>query len=133
MKILIDTNILISAFVFKGKPRNLIYQLLEQGHALLVTSYIEREFRKTLARKWPHKADTIYTQFTAMGFLCLPSADTQYGALRDAKDIPVLSDAVHYNVDVILSGDKDFLEAGLEHPAVKSVSELWDLLELDNL
>ncbi len=132
MKILIDTNVLISAFVFKGKPRELLCRLLLNRHRLIVTSYVEREFRRTLERKWPNKADSVCEAFSTMRFQRLKSSDAQYGALRDEKDIPVLSDAVYYNVDVILSGDKDFLEAGLERPAVKSVSELWDFLGYDN-
>ena len=75
----------------------------------------------------------ITRSMTKADFLFLTSTDKQYGKLRDKKDVPVLSDAIYYDVDVILSGDKDFLEAGLEHPAVKSVSELWDFLGFDNL
>ena len=133
MKILIDTNILISAFIFKGKPRKLLCKLLQNHHRVIVTSYVAREFRKTLERKWPDKAGAIYAEFLTVRFLRLTSTNTQYGKLRDEKDVPILSDAIRYDVDVILSGDKDFLEAGLEHPAVKSVSELWDFLGFDNL
>ena len=132
MKILIDTNILISAFVFGGKPEKLLNRLLLENHSLLVTSYIHDEFRAIIRRKWPDKADIIYADFVSADFTCLKSSDARYGKLRDEKDIPVLSDAVYYNVDVILSGDKDFLEAGLGRPAVKSVSELWDFLGYDN-
>ena len=48
--------------------------------------------------------------------------------LRDAKDIPVLSDALFHNADIILSGEKDFIEAELEHPLVLSPSMLYDYL-----
>ena len=39
-----------------------------------------------------------------------------------------LSDALFHNVDIILSGDKDFIEAELEHPLVISPSMLYDYL-----
>ena len=32
------------------------------------------------------------------------------GNLRDVKDVPVLSDALYHKMDMILTGDKDFLE-----------------------
>ena len=73
MRILIDTNVLISAFVFGGKAGKLM-------------------------------------------------------ELRDKKDIPILCDALFHNVDIILSGDKDFLEAGLDNPLVFSPSMLFDYL-----
>lgn len=43
------------------------------------------------------------------------------GQLRDVKDIPVLSDALHHHIDVILTGDKDFLEAELEYTLIYSL------------
>ena len=51
------------------------------------------------------------------------------GELRDVKDIPVLSDARYHNVDLILSGDKDFLEAGLKRPLVFSPAMMLEYLE----
>ena len=51
------------------------------------------------------------------------------GSLRDPKDIPVLSDALFHQVDVILSGDKDFLEADLEYPLVLSPATMLEFLE----
>jgi predicted nucleic acid-binding protein len=54
------------------------------------------------------------------------------GSLRDPKDIPVLSDALFHQVDVILSGDKDFLEADLEYPLVLSPAMMLDFLEKKN-
>ena len=50
------------------------------------------------------------------------------GDLRDKKDIPVLSDALFHNIDVILTGDKDFLEAYLEHPLIFSPAMMYDFL-----
>jgi hypothetical protein len=41
----------------------------------------------------------------------------------------VLSDALFHQVDVILSGDKDFLEADLEYPLVLSPATMLEFLE----
>lgn len=49
--------------------------------------------------------------------------------MRDAKDIPVLSDALYYQVDVILTGDKDFLEAELDKPIIYSLKMLEEFFE----
>ena len=56
------------------------------------------------------------------------SSKEKLGEIRDEKDIPVLSDAIFQKADIILSGDKDFLEAGLEHPQVFSPAMLYDYL-----
>ena len=51
------------------------------------------------------------------------------GELRDVKDVPVLSNARYHKMDLILSGDKDFLEAGLEQPLVFSPAMILEYLE----
>jgi len=36
--------------------------------------------------------------------------------IRDEKDRPILRTAMKYKMDIILTGDKDFLESGIETP-----------------
>lgn len=36
--------------------------------------------------------------------------------IRDAKDQPILNAAIVYGVDIILTGDKDFLSLDMEYP-----------------
>lgn len=50
------------------------------------------------------------------------------GELCDKKDIPVLSDAFYHKMDVVLTGDKDFLEANLKEPLVFSPGMLEEYL-----
>lgn len=40
----------------------------------------------------------------------------------------ILCDVLFHSVDIILSGDKDLIEAELEHPRVISPSMLYDYL-----
>ena len=42
----------------------------------------------------------------------------KYPALRDIDDVPVLATAIIEDVDVLLTGDKDFENLGLERPAI---------------
>ena len=62
-------------------------------------------------------------------FIFCESSEIQYRNLRDEKDIPILNDALYYDVDVILSGDKDFIEADLEHPFVFSPSMMYEYMK----
>ena len=59
MKIMLDTNVLISAFVFGGKTGNLLIKLLSSGHELLVSEYIDKELKEKLELKWPDKAEKV--------------------------------------------------------------------------
>lgn len=128
MKILLDTNVLISAFVFGGKAGELLNRLFESEHTLYVSEYIDNEFKKILESKWPDKAEKVYGLYRRLDICFCKSINKKLGELRDEKDIPVLSDAMFHGVDVILSGDKDFLEAGLESPLVYSPAMLLEFL-----
>lgn len=74
------------------------------------------------------KADLVYSLYRTLPFIFCESSPKQQGELRDRKDIPVLSDALFHGADIVLSGDKDFLEAELETPQVFSPSMLYDFL-----
>lgn len=130
MRILIDTNVLVSAFVFSGKAGTLMNMLFESRHELLVSEYVDAEFKAILEMKWKEKAELVYSLYHSLPFIFCESSSVQLdnGNLRDTKDIPVLSDAMFNRADLILSGDKDFIEAGLEHPLVYSPSMLYDYM-----
>ena len=53
MKILVDTNVIISAVVFGGTSRVLLLNLIEKGESLIVSDYIVNEFSDVAYRKWP--------------------------------------------------------------------------------
>ena len=44
MKILLDTNVLISAFVFGGKAGQLLEKLFDSDFELLVSDYVNKKF-----------------------------------------------------------------------------------------
>lgn len=129
MKIMLDTNVLISAFVFGGKAGKLMNMLLESEHELYVSEYIDNEFKDKLLLKWSDKAEKVYNLYRCLNIHFCISSHKLTGHLRDPKDIPVLSDALYHNIDLILSGDKDFLDAGLEKPLIYSPAMLLDYLE----
>lgn len=131
MKILVDTNVIISAIAFSGRPRKLLLDLIDKGHSLIVTEYIIDEFREIVERKWPDKASRLIKLFMKMEFVFLESTNTKTQlSIRDDKDVQVLSDAVFYGADVILTGDKDFLESDIDKPMIFSVNMLDEFLKI---
>lgn len=51
MKVLIDTNVLISAFVFGGIAGQLLDKLFSSDIEILVSDYVDREFKEKLKQK----------------------------------------------------------------------------------
>ncbi len=128
MKIFIDTNVLISAFVFGGTAGKLFELLFDNGFELLVSEYVDKEFKDKLELKWPDKAMAVYELYHTLPIKFCKSTEKMFGTLRDKKDIPVLNDAIFNKADVILSGDKDFLESNIENPLIFSPKMLLDFL-----
>ena len=47
--------------------------------------------------------------------------------IRDVMDRPILRAAIYANADVILTGDKDFLEADISRPQILTAAEFLKL------
>lgn len=52
------------------------------------------------------------------------------GQVRDIADRPLLRAALSARVDILLTGDKDFLEAGLKVPLVMTAAQFLDYIDL---
>ena len=122
MRVLIDTNILVSAVLFpQGLARKALIDAVEGEAYAVVCDYSITELYDVFTRKFP--ADTrLLPQFMAYlsSGVTIVTTPRQAGAdepiLRDPKDQPILSAAIAVDADLILTGDKDLLEAGLERP-----------------
>jgi putative PIN family toxin of toxin-antitoxin system len=133
VRVLLDTNVLISAMAFSGPERRLL-EAVGQGHTLLVNEYLLTEAREVLARKFPGKEPLLdrLLQCLAVERLPLPSAEAVREAakcLRDPKDAVVLASALAARPDLFVSGDKDLhAPEVLALVRVYSTREALDLL-----
>ena len=129
MKILIDTNILISTFALEGRVRKIFDALLDTKSEIVITEYVDREFRRVVNQKFSKKAETILAKYEKNNFKIYPSTTEIFGKIRDKKDIPVLSDAIFHEVDILLTGDKDFLESEIKNPLILSPTLLFEYMQ----
>ena len=129
MRILIDTNILISAALNnKGTPYKAFVKAVSYpNHGLICEQNID-EMRRIFNRKFPQKL-TALDAFLSLALLTLEVVPVPVGkytseeSIRDVNDRPILRAAIHADADIILTGDKDFLESGLLRPKIMSASE----------
>jgi predicted nucleic acid-binding protein len=61
-----------------------------------------------------------------LSYELIPSAYHTEKLIRDVKDQPILNAAIIADVDIILTGDKDFLCLDIEHPKCMSVVDFLD-------
>ncbi len=133
MRVLIDTNVLFSAAL---NPNGTTFQAYVKAVTPPNTGIICRqnieELRRTFNRKLPHKIQALES-FLAVSMLMLevvPVPETVHAIeeqVRDVNDRPILRAAIHAKADVILTGDKDLLEADLKRPLACTPAQFLDM------
>lgn len=126
MKILIDTNILFSAILFpSSKPAKALFKASNE-HAIVLCNQNIDELKEILKRKSPlHLAD-LDCFLASFQYELIPAITNAEKLIRDPKDQPILNAAIVYDVDIILTGDKDFLSLDLKRPQCITANEFLE-------
>jgi len=130
MKILVDTNVLISSLVYPGsKPARAL--LHASRHAqLILTDYNIAELRRITQQKFPSRHADVDVFLAELSFELVPAPLSPQKLIADPKDAPILNAAIVAEVDIIISGDKHFLELESKRPKVLTVSAYFELVGL---
>jgi putative PIN family toxin of toxin-antitoxin system len=117
-----DTNVLISGLLFpESVPEKAIRRVAEPERLVLATHIIE-ELRRVFQRKFPDKVESLERYLERREFeLFATPHDLRHVSmpmLRDVKDEPVLASAILADVDVLVTGDKDFSGIQIVRPIV---------------
>ena len=112
LRVVLDTNILISAFIFPGGPPEAVVRAALDGRVELVTSPpLLAELGRVLADKFgwePPLAAEAVTQVARIATVVRPDDRVQV-VLDDPDDDRVLEAAAAGRADVIVSGDRHLL------------------------
>ena len=124
---MIDTNILISVIMFPSKGTNEYIKRLTSGNEIVLCDYVLDEVRTVTERKFPQKLHDLERSLMEIPyelvFLRKNYNRSDYPQIRDEKDLPILVTAIDSGIDVIVSGDKDFLSLEINNPMVLTMRE----------
>ena len=113
MRAVLDTNVLISAFVFPGGKPEAVYRLALEGRLEIGTSRpLLAEFGRVLEQKFgwdPDRVEAAVAQMTRIAMVVEPSEVVRVIA-TDPADHRVLEAGRAYGADVIVSGDRHLLD-----------------------
>ena len=129
MRVMLDTNIFISAILFpNGRAAAALFKAILPPNKPVTCDYIIDELRQKFQEKFPHKLTELdaflYSSLAVIEVVKTPSIPTANELLvRDKKDRPILRAAINAGIDLFLTGDKDFLESGIKNPRIISVAE----------
>ena len=114
MRVVIDTNVLVSAALRDKDPEAVILWIAAQPDwQWVVSSAILREYKEVLCREKFRLSQTVrHRWFELLDTLTmLVEADSPFEFSRDRKDAAFLACALATAADYFISGDRDFSEA----------------------
>ena len=86
------------------------------------------KIKRIFNKKFPNRL-TALDKFLSVALLTLElvpvptEEDMTETQIRDVNDRPILRAAIEAKADVLLTGDKDFLESGVKNPAIMTPAE----------
>ena len=113
IKVVLDTNILVSALVFGGKPEQVYRLVLEKNIVAYISLPIIAEVIEVLTKKFKFnqiKSRQLEKKIRKNFIVVTPSKIID--KVRDPDDNRVLEAAAEGNCDFIITGDKDLLALG---------------------
>lgn len=127
MRVMIDTNVLLSSIIFRSSSTVSVIRASTQGpHELLLSTFVIEEARAVVARKWPKRREALEQYLLQLCFETIVTPLTPEPDLfdiRDPNDYPVLYSAIIGAADVFVTGDKDFVDVDVETPTIMTPAE----------
>jgi len=127
MRVMADTNIIISTLLFPDSLPAKILLHIASKHDLVLCDHIIVEIRDVVSRKRPDLLGDFDVLLAQLAYELVVAPKEPSKLMQDPKDQPILNAAIMAGVDVIVSGDKHFLKLDLERPKTMSPAEFWQL------
>lgn len=127
MRVMLNTNVLVSHIFFRSAITKRFFAELSQGHTIVLCDYVVEELRLVTERKFPQMAYKLDRFFTALSFEMVYTPrkiiSDAVPEMRDEKDSPILATAILEDIDVFVAGDKDFLVLDVDKPEIMTMTE----------
>lgn len=129
MRVMLDTNILISAFVFKSKKMNELIYKLSKEHEIIICSYTVEELKELIDAKFKvsqKDLDEFLKNFPFDLVYSPTNVENKLFEIRDKDDYIILHTAIIEDVDVFITGDKDFDDVDVDRPEIMNATEFLE-------
>jgi len=123
MRVVLDTNVLVSGLAYPDSGPGRLIRLWHQGGLDVVLSrYILDEMVRVLPklpriRRTKEQIRDLADSLTVLAEIFEPKS-SQYPALRDPADQPILALLLQSQADYLITGDKDLLALADRHPII---------------
>lgn len=135
MRVFVDTNVIISSFLFPNGKVSYVFSHIMETHDLLISSYSIKECENVFNRKFPAKMEQLQNFFNEIQYQLIETPlifdKRKYPSIRDNNDLPILVSAIISDSDILITGDRDFSELILKKPLIFTPNQYFDLIEKD--
>jgi putative PIN family toxin of toxin-antitoxin system len=113
-RLVVDSNVWISALVFGGTPRQVFELIVHDGLRLVVSAEILTEVRRVVGVKFPDFTDDVEALIEVIQdhIDAISLGSITIDVCRDPDDNRVLETAILGGAGALVSGDKDLLVLG---------------------
>ena len=110
-RVLVDTNIIVSAIVYGGKPRKVLDGVWQDEYEGVISEILLAELREVIYKKFPfYKYELKQIEEQIREDFRIVGPRKSVILLRDKDDDRVLEAAITGECDFIVTGDKDLLD-----------------------
>ncbi len=131
MKVFFDTNIIISAYYFRGNERRALLEMIRSDHRPIISTQVVSEIQEVMGNKFKENEDDIED------FLERLLADVKLVRdyrvtidIEDKADKCIVGSAIKSDCDFLVTGDKGIQDCDIEDIRIVSTKEL--LISLKN-
>jgi putative PIN family toxin of toxin-antitoxin system len=133
VRVALDTNVLVAAVATRGLCADVV-NLIMAEHKLILGEAVLTELKRVLRKKMRVPAVVIdeYDSLLRRESRVVSKAKAFVVAIRDKSDIPVLSEAIAGNAEILITGDRDLLDIAEQLPLqILTPRAWWEQLRRD--
>ena len=129
MKILLDTNVIFSAFAARGLAQA-VFELCLEKHTIVISEFILSELSTHLGKKlrMPKKNVELIIDYLKESCYLGQESRVRRNVCRDEEDLHILGLAEKMRVDFIVTGDMDLrVLKKHRHTSMVTPREFWEI------
>ena len=129
MRVMLDANVHISIALFSTPNMSALLKDIQNNHILVLSDCVLKEVLDTANRKFPNRLVEMNTYINNLQYEYFNSNyddPTIYPTIRDYKNVPIFASAIQAQVDLFITGDKDFDEVRMDRPRILKPRQYHD-------
>jgi putative PIN family toxin of toxin-antitoxin system len=130
MRVLLDTNVIVSAVTTRGLCADVFRAVLAE-HELVICPQVLYEVRNILGTKFsvPENLISEYLELIGQDAVVAESEDSATIPIKDKDDVKIISATMNADVQVLVTGDREVQEIKrIGRMTIMSPRAFWELL-----